>query len=220
MNPVFKENDYSMISLQVQGKSKHDVPQLNSEKQSAETTEVKPNDYFCHDLQAHGGSLPPCLDGSSCSGDWIGHISIHTVTLSEEKGFEEEATSQNSACVLRIDQDRESFELFGGDMEDLENAASGLLPRLQHQASNDSSLGKNPHQVHFFEEERASLDSLALNEQSDDGYPHVDLDTIDSGFGEYGGRASGGTQQSFHEHKNLHSNYVKQWMVCKSIEEG
>lgn len=209
-----------MIRLQVQGKSKHDVPQLNGEKQSAETTNVKPNNYFCHDLQAHGGSLPPCQDGSSCSCEGIGHISIHTVTLSEEKGFEEEATSQNSTCVLRSDQDRESFELFGEDMEDLENAESGLLPRLQHQASNDSSLGKNPLHVHFIEEERASLDSFALNEQSDDGYPHVDLDTIDSGFGEYNGRAPHGTQQPFHEHKNFHSNYVKQWMVCKTVEEG
>lgn len=220
VNPVFKENDYSTITLQVQGKSKHDVPQLNGEKPNVETTEVKPDNYFRHDPQAHGGSLPPCLDGSSRSGDWIGHISIHTVTLSEERGFEEEATSQNSACVLRGDQDRESFELFGEEMEDLENAESGLLPRLQHRASDDSSLGRDPLHVHLFEEERASLDSLTLNEQSDDGYPHVDLDTIDSGFGEYNGRASRGTQHSFHEHKNLHSNYVKQWMVCKTVEEG
>lgn len=202
-------------------KSEHDILQLNGEKQSCtENKEVKQNGRLFHELQAQDSSLLPCQDGSR---DWIGHISIHTVTLSEEEGFEDEGTSQSSACVLGSDQDRESFGLFGADREEqadygLEEAGSGLLLRLQHQADHHSSAGDNQGLLHiqFFEEERASLDSLALNEQSDDGYPHVDLDTIDSGFGECNSPgASSGAQQtvSLHEHINLHSNYVKQWMV-------
>lgn len=206
-------------------KSEHDVIQLNSEKQSCTEKEVKQSGHFFHELQARDSSLLPCQDGGSgsSSSDQIGHISIHTVTLSEEEVFEEDGTSQSSACVLRGDQDRERFEFFGADMEEqagygLEEAEHGLLPQLQHQADHRASVGDNhvPFHIQLFEEERASLDSLTLNEQSDDGYPHVDLDTIDSGFGEYNSPgASHGAQQTFslHEQINFHSNYVKQWMV-------
>lgn len=203
-------------------KSEHDVIQLNSEKQ---------NGHLFHELQARDSSLLPRQDGGSgSSSDQIGHISIHTVTLSEEEVFEEEDTSQSSACVLRRDQVRGRFEFFGADMEEqagygLEEADHGLLPQLQHQADRHASAGDNqvPLHIQLFEEERASLDSLTLNEQSDDGYPHVDLDTIDSGFGEYNSPgASHGAQQTFslHEQINFHSNYVKQWMVWKTVQEG
>lgn len=225
MNPVFSECDYAIISPHVPMKSEHDVIQLNSEKQSCmENKEVKQNGHLFHELQARDSSLLPCQDGGSGSGsDQIGHISIHTVTLLEEEVFEEEDTSQSSACVLRRDQHRERFEFFGADMEEqagygLEEAEHGLLPQLQHQADRHASAGDNqvPLHIQFFEEERVSLDSLTLNEQSDDGYPHVDLDTIDSGFGEYNSPgASHGAQQTFslHEQIQFQSNYVKQWMV-------
>lgn len=220
-----------MVSSQVQMKTEHDVPQWNIEKQSCtESNEVERNGLFFHKLQAHDNSLLLCQDGGSQSGERVGHISIHTVTLSEEEGFEVDGMSQNSACVLRSDRDRERFELFGEDMREqaaygLEEAESGLLPVLQRQASDDSSGENNDGalRIQFFGAERVSLDSLALNEQSEDGYPHVDLDTIDSGFGEYNSpAASPGTEQtqSLHEHINFHSNYVKQWMVCKTAEEG
>lgn len=213
-------------------KSEHDVIQLSSEKRSCnENKEVKQNGHVFHDLQAWDSSLLPCQDGGSgSSSDQIGHISIHTVTLSEEEVFEEEGTSQSSACVLRSDRDRERFEFFGADMEEqagygLEEAERELLPRLQNRADRHAAVGDNqvPLGIQFFEEERASLDSLTLNEQSDDGYPHVDLDTIDSGFGEYNSPgASHGAPQTFslHEQMNLNSNYVKQWMVWKTAQEG
>ncbi|XP_029695018.1 interleukin 21 receptor, tandem duplicate 1 isoform X2 [Takifugu rubripes] len=221
VNPVFRECDYAIISPQVPMKSEHDVIQLNSEKQSCvENKEGKQNGHLFHELQAQDGSLLPCQDGGSdSSSDQIGRISIHTVTLSEEEVFEEEGASQSSGCVLR--RDRERFEFFGAAMEEqagygLEEAERGLL--LQHQADRRASAGDNqvPLHIQLFEEERASLNSLTLNEQSDDGYPHVDLDTIDSGFGEYNSPgASQGAQQTFslHEQINFHSNYVKQWMV-------
>lgn len=226
VNPVFKECDYLILSSQVQMKNEHDVLlQWNSEKQSlAESSEMKANGPFFHKLQAQDNSVLPCHDGGS-QRDCSGHISIHTVTLTEEEGCEEEGMSQNPACVLGSDQDRESFEVFVEDMKEqaaygLEEAESGLLPVLQRQASHDSTGEDNhvPLHIQFFGAERASLDSLALNEQSEDGYPLVDLDTIDSGFGEYNSPGAEQTQ-SPHEHINLHSNYVKQWMVCKTVEE-
>lgn len=213
-------------------KSEHGVIQLSSKKQScAENKEVKPNGHLFDDLQARDSSLSPCQEGGSgSSSDQIGHISIHTVTLSEEEVFEEEGTSPSSACVLRGDQGRERFEFFGEDMEEqagygLEEAERGFLLQLQYQADRHAAAGDNqvPLRIQFFEEERASLDSLTLNEQSDDGYPHVDLDTIDSGFGEYNSPgASHGAQQTFslHEQINFNSNYVKQWMVWKTVQEG
>lgn len=231
VNPVFKECDYLMISSQVQMKSEQEVVQWGGEKQSCTgSNEGEKAGNFFHKLQAHDSSLLLCQDGGSAGGDCVGRISIHTVTLSEEDGFEEEGMLQNSACVLGSDQDRESFELFVEDMKEqaafgLGEAESGLLPVLQRQASDDSS-GENNHvplHIRIFGEERASLYSLALNEQSEDGYPHVDLDTIDSGFGEYNspGASPGAEQtQPLHEHINFPSNYVKQWMVCQTVEEG
>lgn len=221
-----------MIGSQVQMKNEQDLLQWNSEKESStESKEMNKHGHFFPKLQAQAHPLLLGEDwGSQSRGGLAGPISIHTVTLSEEEEFEEEGTSQSSACVLRSDRDRESFEVFVEDMKEqaahgLEEAASGLPPVLQRQASRSSSGEDDdvplPHQ--FFRAERVSLDSLALNDQSEDGYPHVDLDTIDSGFGEYNspGASPGADQtQSLHEHINLHSNYVKQWMVCKNAEEG
>lgn len=220
-----------MVSSQVHVKSEHDVLQWNGEKQSCtESNQAKKHGNSLHKLQAHDSSLLLCQDGGSQRSDCVGHVSIHTVTLSEEEGCEEERTPQKSACVLGSEQDRESFELFVEGMKDqaafgLEEDERGFLPALQRRASRDSSEGNHDValRIQLFGAERASLDSLALNEQSEDGYPHVDLDTIDSGFGEYNSpAASPGTEQtqSLHEHINLHSNYVKQWMVCKTAEEA
>lgn len=232
VKPVFSECDYLIISTQPPMKSEHSVIQWDSEKLSCmENTEAKHHGHFPHELQVQESSALPCWDGGSQTNDHVGHISIHTVTLSEEEGHGEEGVSGDSAGVLRSGQDGESFELFGDGVEaqpiyGLEHAESGLRPPLQHQISDDSSVDNNdvPLHIQFFEAERASLDSLILNEQSEDGYPHVDLDTIDSGYGEYNspGASQGTAEQPnlFHEHINFQSNYVKQWMVCRTIEEG
>ncbi|KAM6957151.1 interleukin 21 receptor, tandem duplicate 1 [Aplochiton taeniatus] len=81
---------------------------------------------------------------------------------------------------------------------------------------------------HNIESERISLDSFNSNEQSEDGYPHVDLDTIDSGFGEsdcsspLNSEFNGEDQidaSVFTGEGSSSSNYVKQWMICK-IAQG
>lgn len=220
-----------MVSSQGHVKNEHDLLQWNSEKQScAESSQARKHGSGLHMLQTHDSALLLCQDGGAERSDCVGHVSIHTVTLSEEEGCEEDRRSQNSACVLASDQERESFEMFVGGMKEqaafgLEEAQRGFLPALQRRASRDSTEESRDGalRIQLLGAERASLDSLALNEQSDDGYPHVDLDTIDSGFGEYNSpAASPGTEQtpSLHEHIHLHSNYVKQWMVCDTVEEA
>ncbi|KAL6109657.1 il21r [Pungitius sinensis] len=131
-------------------------------------------------------------------------ISIHTVTLSGEE--ELEGVRGGRA---------------GGDLEG-PRGPGGVLPRREDQIPNDLLVEAQP-----VEPERVSLDSFASNELSDDGYPRVDLDTIDSGFGECvvvpGAADSNAAEQlqsdSFRDHKSLSSNYVKQWMARGSIQE-
>lgn len=225
VNPVFKECDYLMIGSHVPMRNEHDVLQCSSERQRCtESNEGGKKGRFFHQLQTGDDLLLLGRDGGPQSGDCVGHISIHTVTLSEEEGFEEDGGSPNPAGLLRSDPDGESLEAFVEGMEE-EAADGGLLPGLRRQASNASSEenGDILLRVQFLEAERASLDSLALKEGSEDGYPHVDLDTFDSGFGEYNSPgASPGTEpmQSLHQHMSFHSNYVKQWIVSKAVEEG
>uniref|UniRef100_A0A8C4EKS1 Fibronectin type-III domain-containing protein n=1 Tax=Dicentrarchus labrax TaxID=13489 RepID=A0A8C4EKS1_DICLA len=217
VKPAFSEYDYLRINPQVQ---------MKSEKQ--------------HD--PHSNSLVFFQDGGSSQGTShsTGHISIHTVTLSGEEEFEEEVVSQSSVNTLRGYQDGESFGSFGEDNRehagyDLQepqmsrlDRQSGVLPHHENQISIDLSVENINFQprVQLNEPERVSLDSFVSNEQSEDGYPHVDLDTIDSGFGEC---SSPGASDSniaeqidsdlFCEHRSSNSNYVKQWMVCSTIQE-
>lgn len=240
MKPLFSEYDYLRINphAHMQSEKQHDILQWNNEKQSySENNDVKQGGHFFHMLQPYSNSLLFFQDAGSSQGTGhsIGHISIHTVTLSGEEELEEEVVSQASAHTLRSYQDGESFGSFQEDHRehggyDLEEPRGhiGILPQHENQISNDL-LGENinvePHAQHN-EPERVSLDSFASNEQSDDGYPHVDLDTIDSGFGECsspGASDSNIAEQRdsdlFHEHKNSNSNYVKQWMICSTIQE-
>ncbi len=203
---------------------------------------MKQGVHFLNMLQPHSNSLLLSNDSGTSQGTShsTGHISIHTVTLSGEDDFEEEVVSQSSVNTLGSYQDGESFGSFGDNSReqaryDLEepqifrlDRQSGVLPHHEIQISNDLSVENmnfQPH-VQLDEPERVSLDSFVLNEQSEDGYPHVDLDTIDSGFGECsspGASDSNIAEQmhsvSFHEHKGSNSNYVKQWMVCSTIQE-
>ncbi|XP_042280812.1 interleukin 21 receptor, tandem duplicate 1 [Thunnus maccoyii] len=239
VNPVFSEYDYRGVNTHVEiiTEKQHDVLHWNNEKQSySEDKEMKQGGCFLHILQPHCNSLPHFQDGRSSQGTGhsTGHISIHTVTLSGEEEFEEEVMSQSSVNTLRSYQDGGSFASYDGDNRehagyDLEPPMSRMdrqneiLPELENQISNDPSVGNinfQPH-AHFNEPERVSLDSFASNEQSEDGYPHVDLDTIDSGFGECSspGTAEHRDSDLFHEHKNSNSNYVKQWMICSTIQE-
>lgn len=232
VKPVFSEYDYLRISpnVQMMSEKQHDILHWSDEKQrDNEDNETNQGGDIHHMLQPHSNMLLHFPDGDSSQGNShsTGHISIHTVTLSGED-FDEEVTSQSS---LRSYQDGESLGSFEEDNRehasyDLEephmsrmDRQSGVLPQHENRISNDllvENLNFQPHDQ-FNEPERVSLDSF---EQSEDGYPHVDLDTIDSGFGECGspGASDSNTADQinsdlFHEHTNSNSNYVKQWMI-------
>lgn len=245
MKPPFSEYDYLRISPQTERTSdkQHDVLEWNNEKPIYRgDNEINQGGHFLNVLQPHRNSLLFPHDGGSSQGTGhsTGHISIHTVTLSGEERCEGEGVSQGSVDTLRSYQDGQSSGSFrednrepaGYDGEEPQMARldrqSGLLAHHENQILNDFSLENinfEPH-VQLDEPERVSLDSFVSNEQSEDGYPHVDLDTIDSGFGECsspGASDSNMTEQIdsqlIYEHKCSNSNYVKQWMVCSTIQE-
>lgn len=210
---MFKECDYVMVGPHVQLKPEHDVLQWTSEKQS------------CPESSEDKRSGPSFLQLQAPDSPGVGRLLIHTVTLSGEE--EEDGSAHTSAAAPGRDRDRGRFQPLVEDMQEAAGrgsgeAAGGLGPVPQRRGSGDSS-GENPPlplHLHFFLEDRASLDSLALNEQSEDGYPHVDLDTIDSGFGELSSPGAEQTPPQLQQLSNLQSNYVKQWVVCKTAEEG
>lgn len=214
----------------------YDVPQFNNNKQTyKENSKMVQNGHFLSLLQPYSDSLLFFQDGSSSQGtsQSTGHISIHTVTLSGEDGFEDEVASQSSVNAPRSFRvggniglsGQLDIEQAGYDLEDLQmarfNRHNGVL--LHHENLAEEHF--LPH-VPFIEPERVSLDSLALNEQLEDPYPPVDFDTIDSGFGECsspGASDTNGAEQidsdSLHEHKTPNSNYVKQWMARSTPQE-
>uniref|UniRef100_A0A667X9R7 Fibronectin type-III domain-containing protein n=1 Tax=Myripristis murdjan TaxID=586833 RepID=A0A667X9R7_9TELE len=176
------------------------------------------------------------------AGHSSGHISISTVTLSGEEEFEVENASESSINTLQSYQDGESFSLYAGDNSECvgcglgEPQASrmcgqgGVSAQDRNQRSSDLpvlNLDFQPRAI-IIEPERVSLDSFVSNGQSEDGYPCVDLDTIDSGFGEPDCSSPVATECNtaeridsdlFHEERNSNSNYVKQWMICSTLQE-
>ncbi|XP_071763261.2 uncharacterized protein LOC139917928 [Centroberyx gerrardi] len=242
VRPVFSEYDVLMINTPIGGQ--HDVFHWNMEKQSCGKDETKQGGCSHHSFQPHSASLLHFHEGGSLhgTGHSTGHISIHTVTLSGEEEFEAETVSRSSINTLRSYQDGESFGSYAGDNRERAGydlgepqmsrmfREGGLLGQDGNQMSNHLSVSNMNCQprAHIMEPERVSLDSFASNEQSEDGYPSVDLDTIDSGFGE-ADCSSPVTSESntaeqidsdlFHEGGNSNSNYVKQWMICSTLQE-
>ncbi|XP_028280562.1 interleukin 21 receptor, tandem duplicate 1 [Parambassis ranga] len=215
--PIFSEFDYLRMSSAGQrvSEKQHDVLHWNDEKKSYGDETHGASSHFLHaPPTASNAPLLQYQDGGSSqrSSRFMEHISIHTVTLSGDE-FRDEVTSQSS---IRTYQDGESF----GSLEDDGRAArldgDGVRP-VHHE--NQISLEHLNFQLD--EPDQLFLDSFVSNEQSEDGYPHVDLDTIDSGFGECSSPAAsntaGQTDLFTHEHKN--SNYVKQWMACSGAQE-
>lgn len=233
VKPVFNEYDYLKITTCVMLSEKQsEILNWSNEKQSyGEEIEVKDGGDFRHAPQLPGNSLMTFQDSNTSQGTVhsTGHISIHTVTLSGEE-FEEEVTSQSS---LRSYQDGASFGSFDdsngehapydlGESQAARMERRGRISLRENQIANDLIMENQDfhRDGEFNEAERVSLNSFASNEQSEDGYPHVDLDTIDSGFGECGSPgASDSNSDSFPVDKHLNSNYVKQWMACSTIQE-
>lgn len=236
VKPVFSEYDVLRISSE---------PPTTSGKQLevGQGTTERPNCWANSSgqlfpaLQPGDNSLLFFLEGgrSDCTGHSAGQISIHTVTLSGDG----ELLEEGAAC--RGQRPRENFGAFGGDDREQvaflfeESAAaaarhsrhSGVSENLREPSRHSSAEALNfPPHVDFAEAERASLDSFVFNERSDDGYPHVDLDTVDSGFGECASPGASDSNDSeptdsLHEYKSSqHSNYVKQWVACSTVEDG
>ncbi|XP_013883734.1 interleukin-21 receptor [Austrofundulus limnaeus] len=225
VKPNFKEYDYLMIDPALQISSeKQSVLHWKNQEQSFDAYETKEGGGFLHTL----GNLLQDDSSSQSIAHSTGHISIYTVTLSGEE-FEEEVSSQSS---LRSYQDGESS--FGASDRDqagyrleivsVRSRQSRISLQSQARIVNDSSMENLNYEADapFNVAERVSLNSFVSNEQSDDGYPRVDLDTIDSGFGECGSPGASDSNpveqmDSFHEHN--HSNYVRQWNICRTILE-
>lgn len=235
---MFSEYDYLRINSHVliTGEKQHDILQWSNEKQGySEDPETKKGGHFLHMLEPHSNLLPHLQDGgtSQGTGHSEGHISIHTVTLSGEE-FEEEVMSQSSVNTLRDsfgsfeedNREHAGYDLEGPHLSGMDRQHP-VLPQHENQISNELSLENiNFHpRAQFHEAERLSLNSFASNEQSEDGYPHVDLDTIDSGFVECSSPGASDSNMGehtgpdlFQEHSS-NSNYVKQWMICNTIQE-
>lgn len=236
MKPTFRDSDYLKINTHTLKLSEKgpDVFQWNNEKHSySQDGQMKHDDQFLQLLRPPNNLLPFFQDGGSSqsTGQSSGHISIHTVTLSGEDEFDGEAPSgRGSVNTIRSYGDGGSFGSFGDDSGEHPTlrlgGQNGMLPQQDIRISNDLSLENvnfEPH-AQVDEPERVSLDSFESHELSEDGYPHVDLDTIDSGFGECSSPGASDSNMAeqmalFQEHKNSNSNYVKQWMFCSKIEE-
>ncbi|XP_034465965.1 interleukin 21 receptor, tandem duplicate 1 [Hippoglossus hippoglossus] len=238
VKPLFSEYDYLRIESQLTSEKQYDVPQRSEEKKSfREVNETSNGGHFPHVLQPQSNWLLPFhSDGSSQdTGHSAGHVSIHTVTLSGEE-YEEEVMSQSSVNTLASFQDGESFGSFeevdrehaGYDSEGPQlDRQSAMSPEHENKMSIElSEVGNINFQprAEFNEPERISLDSYTSNEHSEDGYPRVDLDTIDSGFAECSSPGASDTAEHmdsdlFQEQKNSNSNYVRQWMICNIIQE-
>lgn len=241
---MFSEYDFLRISSQpptTSGKQL-EVGQATTERQNCWASS---SGQLFPALQPGDNSLLFFLEGgrSDCTAHSAGQISIHTVTLSGDGELLEEgaALSESSATACRGQRPRENFGAFGGDdreqvaflFEEPAAAAarhsrhSGVSENLREPSRHSSAEALNfPPHVDFAEAERASLDSFVFNERSDDGYPHVDLDTVDSGFGECASPGASDSNDSeptdsLHEYKSSqHSNYVKQWVACSTVEDG
>ncbi|XP_030012994.1 interleukin 21 receptor, tandem duplicate 1 [Sphaeramia orbicularis] len=168
------------------------------------------------------------------TGHSTGHVSIHTVLLNGQEEAElQEAESQSSVNSY---QDGESFGPYAGDNRghagyDLDEALTSRMGGQRDENGNLVSVDLSLENLHFEPEfnepeERMSLDSFVSNGPSEDGYPHVDLDTIDSGFGECTSPSATDANAEQHRHSPLfqqntpmHSNYVKQWMAGSALQE-
>lgn len=241
---MFSEYDLLRISSQPPTTSQKqlEVGQTTNEKQSYWANGS--GSQLLSALQPSDNSLLFFLEGghSDCIGHSAGQVSIHTVTLSGDRELLEEALSESSPSNPRGHRD---FGVFGGD--DREQAAflfeepavaaaaaaaaarnngHGGVPENLREPARHSSAENLNFQLHVNFVERASLDSFVFNERSDDGYPHVDLDTMDSGFGECASPGASDSNDSeptdsLHEYKSSHhSNYVKQWVACSTAEDG
>ncbi|XP_061918329.1 interleukin 21 receptor, tandem duplicate 1 isoform X2 [Entelurus aequoreus] len=156
-----------------------------------------------HVLAQNRTPLLDLADGGSAqsSGLSVGHVSIHTVTLSGEEDFDKD-TSRSS---LGSDGGSSNYRELLGCHHVFQ--VDGLSGSLQDDRGNNAWL-REPERI-----------SLASDQKSEDGHPCVDLDTVDSGYVECGSPSdsnSGEPQHFVHGQQTSRSNYMKQWMMCRT----
>ncbi|XP_056142737.1 interleukin 21 receptor, tandem duplicate 1 [Lampris incognitus] len=244
VRPGFSEYDVLRIGRPIEVTAERNLEVLlhwNTEKEShrQDNEEDREQRTLSHDsFHPHSVSLFDFQDGGSWQGHSTGHISIHMVTLSGEEESEERPALESFMNILRRCQDEGTSGPYAEGPGDAgyDLASLGAPPRISRddelsgrelqdgflaQEGNQISVSNidcQPHYGHALELERVSLDSFASNEQLEDGYPCVDLDTIDSGFGESDASSpvtSGAPNDSIlvNQEENSSSHYVKQWII-------
>lgn len=179
--PVFTEHDFLRIDSMVDASTDKRLDQWNQNT----LPQTPPPPYDSIPSQS-----PSQSRGSS-------HVSIHTVTLCGEDDL--------SHCSLSLGYPHEpGCEMCSAGREQARYSEESQSVVLM--------LNKNLESLDL------SLSSLNLTQELDkdvllsgDGYPHIDLDTIDSGFGECSSPAASGPSAELCEH--YQSNYVKQWTI-------
>lgn len=146
-----------------------------------------------------------------------GHISMDTVTVSDQEGImgDWSGNSRRRSLDGFFNVNQRAPEIGQPLLRD----ASGSLQ------GSDFDWHLQEHDLENMEQ--VSLDSYSSTEQSDDGYPQMglDLDTIDSGFLESecsSPSAFDGNEQietsSLDGVEGSHSNYVKQWVAFTAVK--
>ncbi len=152
-----------------------------------------------------------------------GHISMDTVTVSDQEGVMADSSGDSHRRSLEDFLNGKDANQRAAELDDRQPLVPDGRRSLQGSDFDDWHL-----QEHDLENiEQVSLDSYSSNEQSDDGYPQMglDLDTIDSGFLE----SDCSSPSAFDENEQIetsslegvgrsHSNYVKQWVAFTSVQ--
>nr|XP_057910056.1 interleukin 21 receptor, tandem duplicate 1 [Doryrhamphus excisus] len=200
VKPVFSEHDFSSNNAHMDTMTK---TQLHCEKSHQRSDEAEPEGRVLRHTPAPNRNPPlHSQDGGSTRGTGLSarHVSMHTVTVSGEEDFDKEASWSSS------DRESPSYrELVGRDSDEPD------MFQMERQDDASNAWLREPKRT-----------SLASNEQSEDCYPCVDLDTVDSGYGECGSPSDSncGVDGDFlHKHQTSRSNYVKQWMMSSTSGE-
>ncbi|XP_056308327.1 interleukin 21 receptor, tandem duplicate 1 [Danio aesculapii] len=212
VGPVLTFNNFDVLE-------KSTPLQVLCEKQQNQSSEEPANDQIGErDFGPEGQSASKLYFlGSSSQEHSGGHISMDTVTVSDQEGImgDWSGNSRRRSLDGFSNANQRAPEID----QPLLRAASGSLQ------GSDFDWHLQEHDLENMEQ--VSLDSYSSNEQSDDGYPQMglDLDTIDSGFLESecsSPSAFDGNEQietsSLDGVEGSHSNYVKQWVAFTAVQ--
>ncbi|XP_051572239.1 interleukin-21 receptor-like [Myxocyprinus asiaticus] len=225
VGPVLTFNNYDVLE-------KSATLQVLCDKQQSESSEESGNhrnsqqDSSPFSLASQNSSklyfLGSNSHGVTHSG---GHISMDTVTVSDQEGIMADWSGESHRRSLEDFLNSKEGNQILLEVADGQPGALGPDRRGSLQALDCDDWHLQEHDLENIEQ--VSLDSYSSNEQSDDGYPQMglDLDTIDSGFLESdcsSPSAFDGNEQietsSLDGVERFHSNYVKQWVAFTAVQ--